>query len=483
MPATNLLITVPVCSLRKPFAREYLETERVPPPSTVYGAVLSLVGEEDRYVYQGTRIAIAIVQKPKVSRILRTTWRIKNRGNPLGVGSNRKPDYQEILTGLAIGVWIDEGPLSERIQEVFYDPESNMRFGGISLGESRDLVNDINLNPKWNGKIGLWLSQDETGYMPLPIWVDHVGSRGTRWGQFNFFEGILETPPVNDPRWIEIVPASIDEPPKRRKVKLVRDASFQSEKPAGKKRGRPPKSLKTTSLVTESIAQTEPEPTPADGNEVQEETTCESDTPQPKRRRGRPPKSLKTTSLSNESKPRKTAKSEPTAAVADFEPAQDEEMLSFWEMDEEPRTGLVYQALLGLGPIEKDRVIRTAAEQLREMGHVDFQRFRENGPLGEAIATAIKRCTQNEWVDIPARGYRRVVAHDPKVYTDATWDLCIENSGVIDQFDLTVDIESAIEVAAGWARDKLGMKYQRLRKKGHVYQGLHRAILRLKDRK
>jgi len=38
----------------------------------------------------------------------------------------------------------------------------------------------------------------------LPVWVDHVGSKGTIWQQFSLKEGILETPPENDERWITI---------------------------------------------------------------------------------------------------------------------------------------------------------------------------------------------------------------------------------------------------------------------------------------
>jgi len=75
----NLLVSVPVCSFRKGFAREYLETEKVPPPSTVYGFLLSLVGEGDRSRYLGSRIAYAFINKPELSMALRTTWRIKNK--------------------------------------------------------------------------------------------------------------------------------------------------------------------------------------------------------------------------------------------------------------------------------------------------------------------------------------------------------------------------------------------------------------------
>ena len=200
----SLLITIPVCSFRKGYAREYLESEDAPPPSTVYGFLLSMVGEEDRYKYMGTHIALAFLKKPEKSIIIRTTWRMKNKSLPLGVGNNRSPDYQEILTGLTLAVWVNKGELAERIKAVQTKSERVERYGGLSLGESRDLVNDILWFPKWPQERGYWLIRDSQGELPLPVWVDHVGSKGTVWRQFRMEEGILETPPENDDRWITI---------------------------------------------------------------------------------------------------------------------------------------------------------------------------------------------------------------------------------------------------------------------------------------
>ena len=48
----------------------------------------------------------------------------------------------------------------------------------MSLAASRDLVNDIILKPMLDDYVGSWLLPDETGEFPLPVWVDHVGSKG-----------------------------------------------------------------------------------------------------------------------------------------------------------------------------------------------------------------------------------------------------------------------------------------------------------------
>ncbi|MDD3580795.1 MAG: type I-MYXAN CRISPR-associated protein Cas5/Cmx5/DevS [Desulfobacca sp.] len=198
-----LYLSVPVCCFRKGMAREYFETEEVPPPSTVYGFLLSLVGEEDRYVYQGTRLAYALLNRPQKSVSLRTTWRIKTKSPP-GIGSNRRPDYQEMLIGLQMGIWVAPGKLAERLLSASQNPTGVNRYGGLSLGESRDLINDLNWFPSWRQLEGQWLVMDEQGDLPLPIWVDHVGSSKTVYRQFSLKSDKLETPAEEDPRWITI---------------------------------------------------------------------------------------------------------------------------------------------------------------------------------------------------------------------------------------------------------------------------------------
>jgi CRISPR-associated protein Cas5t len=205
MNSVCLKVSVPFSSFRKPYARDFLESERFPPPATVYGFLLSLVGEEDRYSHAGTNIALAVLEKPQSSLVLRTVWRVKNKKEQPGTGKNKRPDYQEILSGLEIGLWVKEGPLASRIRNVCEHPESVERFGGLSLGESRDLINDIYFQPEWNGNC-LWLVPDKDGEYPLPVWVDHVGSKDTLWIQFGYEEGIPEEPVPGDRRWIMIGP-------------------------------------------------------------------------------------------------------------------------------------------------------------------------------------------------------------------------------------------------------------------------------------
>ena len=189
MNRIGLYISVPVASFRVPRAREYFETFPVPPPATVYGMLLSMCGELNRRVYEGAEIAIALLSKPSYSVILRTMWRVKRRQTGLGLGENRRPDFQEVLTDLQLAVWVrpglaerTENPLATRLRSALFKPDKVARFGGLSLGESTHLVNEVKLLDDQVVCGRLLLGLDE-GDLSLPIWPDHVGSR-TRWGQY-----------------------------------------------------------------------------------------------------------------------------------------------------------------------------------------------------------------------------------------------------------------------------------------------------------
>lgn len=188
-----LEIEVPIACFRQSRAREYAETYRAPPPSTVYGMLLSIVGEMNRYLHCGTKIAIALLNKPDKSTVIRTFRRFKKKDIHEPV--NSRPDYQELLTDIRFIVWIDshqdnsQPTLSQRLQQAFANPTSISRFGGLCLGESRDLVNSVSLLSKNHQNHDLqWLVKNEDGLLTLPYWVDHVGSKATRWQNYLILE-------------------------------------------------------------------------------------------------------------------------------------------------------------------------------------------------------------------------------------------------------------------------------------------------------
>lgn len=196
MNAIGLYVSVPIASFRVPRAREYFETFPCPPPSTVYGMLLSMVGEVNRRVHEGAEIAIAMLSEPAYSVVLRTLWRVKGRNDGPGLGNNRRPDYQELLTDVRLAVWVRKGKsengdraLADRVRASLHQPSSVSRFGGLSLGESTHLVDEVSLLDQ-RAREGRLLVAEDDGDLSLPIWPDHVGS-ATQWGQYRLIDANL----------------------------------------------------------------------------------------------------------------------------------------------------------------------------------------------------------------------------------------------------------------------------------------------------
>lgn len=206
----GVYVTVPVACFRKGLAREYLETEALPPPATCYGFLLSLVGETNRLRHVGCRVTPVLLNKPPTSVVLRTVWRVKKP--PLGSPGNSRPDYQQLLTGVDLLIWLDSGgepssprTLEGRVADALINPVGLSRFGGLSLGESAHLVDEVSLwervMSRHTASTGRAFLVAGKGRLTLPIWVDHVGSAGTRYATGN-----LEEVPVSMPPAAEVLP-------------------------------------------------------------------------------------------------------------------------------------------------------------------------------------------------------------------------------------------------------------------------------------
>lgn len=204
----TLSVEVPYASFRKSYARSFAETYPLPPPSTVYGMLLSLVGERFRQRHQGVRMAFAYRCRcdeerrcglpclPHVATTLRKLSRYK-----YGVASKQSalgnaPDFVETLCDIeflcnvdsSLEKQIDDGKtvsktLEARIIEAIQEPTYVQRFGVLSLGLSDDAVNSVNV---YTHAKGLWhrLLPKDWGGIELPIWVDHVGGANTRWQRY-----------------------------------------------------------------------------------------------------------------------------------------------------------------------------------------------------------------------------------------------------------------------------------------------------------
>lgn len=209
MEATAIQVSAPVASFRVPHAREYFETLPCPPPSTVYGMLLSMVGEERRETHAGAELAVALLNKPVTSTVLRTMWRVKKKNQPLGIDKNRRPDFQELLSPIDLVVFIRNGsdandrPLLRRVRKAVENPSGVERHGALSLGESTHMVNDVLPWPDGAEAKARLLMRDREGPLCLPVWVDHVGSAGTRFENYRFKEVTL-TSPLPEQAWTRI---------------------------------------------------------------------------------------------------------------------------------------------------------------------------------------------------------------------------------------------------------------------------------------
>jgi CRISPR-associated protein Cas5t len=200
-------VQVPYATFRKSYARSFAETYPLAPPATVYGMLLSLVGERFRERHEGVGLAFAYRRVPKIATTLRKLSRFK-----YGVATKQStlgnaPDYIESLCDLDFICWIDSSsekspgsePLEERVESALENAGMINRYGVLSLGLSDDAVD---LVKKVSVVNGLWhrLLPANNGQLELPTWVDHVGSVHTRWQRFNLdAEKVeIESGPPND---------------------------------------------------------------------------------------------------------------------------------------------------------------------------------------------------------------------------------------------------------------------------------------------
>lgn len=170
-------VKVPECTLRDPRSNQHIKTNVVPEPNRVYNFCLSLIGETDRRKYLGTEIAIARTSVPTVSKILRRIrkWKTKDENSI----QNSSPEFQEVLFGLSFVAQI-KGELGLKVAEALLCPESIDRFGVLCFGESRDMVNSVDLlylnsdtakNLDWQ-----WLVRDSSGSHFLNYWIEYNSS-------------------------------------------------------------------------------------------------------------------------------------------------------------------------------------------------------------------------------------------------------------------------------------------------------------------
>jgi CRISPR-associated protein Cas5t len=190
---TPIRVEVPVCGFRPFASREYQDTFPVPPPSSVYGMLLSLLGipREDKGRHRGVEIALALAELPGRAKVFRKLRR--GDGMP-GEKNGSRPDYQDLLMDLILWVWLRRGmdsadpPLSVRVPAALAEKCGTIsRFGGLSLGESSYLIDVVTADPKPPEHL-VFITPDKEGFYSLPVWVDHQVRANTVVNRFRLSE-------------------------------------------------------------------------------------------------------------------------------------------------------------------------------------------------------------------------------------------------------------------------------------------------------
>lgn len=188
-------VEVPVCAFRPYASREYQDTYPVPPPATVYGMLLSLLGipRGEKTRHRGAEMALAmgnVLGRSQRSRVFRKL----RRGKDL---ENTRPDYQDLLLDLKLSVWLRKGadqsdpPLCHSVPAALCDPSTiKSRNGGLSLGESSYLVDVIRIDPQPQEPMVFVIPDEERGFYSLPVWVDHLDRKNTVLRRFRLSDPI-----------------------------------------------------------------------------------------------------------------------------------------------------------------------------------------------------------------------------------------------------------------------------------------------------
>lgn len=165
-------IEAPIASFPRRFAHDYRETYLYPPRTTVFGCILSFVGELDIAAYPIESLEVGVINKhPEISSVCIKQrnfaytpggkhYKIKQQSYGPGVYPSSyysKPNIKEIVYGTKIVAKINNEPLTARIRYSLHD--GGDRFGILSLGESSAVVNSIREYRKEDGEI-FWLPQN-----------------------------------------------------------------------------------------------------------------------------------------------------------------------------------------------------------------------------------------------------------------------------------------------------------------------------------
>lgn len=178
----GLRVFVPFACWRRSHSSDLIESEIIPSPSTAYGMLLSLVGEYNRKRHIGCRITTGRMNPVVINTIFRSCWRAKDSNLPPGVSRNRIPNQQQIILNSDLMVWCDSSEergadqLEDRVVNAVRHPETVVRGGPLSLGESDHLVSSYHLMPGATPPqacLTFLVGEEDGDSITLPVWVHY----------------------------------------------------------------------------------------------------------------------------------------------------------------------------------------------------------------------------------------------------------------------------------------------------------------------
>lgn len=175
-----LRLSVPFARWCRPRAGSYNESLTHPTIATVYGCLLSAVGEYDRSAHVGVRVTIGVIRQGDVSTLLYK--KIKKTDKPLKE-QDRRLDFLrtlrkvDVVTNSELLIYVDSSSeggtrLEDRLVQALRDPGSVVREGVWCLGYSDDMIDDHELYTDSFPASDVFLLDDE-GDISIPVWVDH----------------------------------------------------------------------------------------------------------------------------------------------------------------------------------------------------------------------------------------------------------------------------------------------------------------------
>ena len=141
--------------------------------------------------------------------MLRTVWCVTK--TPLGSSGNTRPDYQQLLSNIETLIWCESSQESSRGGAQAWRSGSRRHLNRrkpstasadsplakariLSMRSASSTTALVRRLPQEKARSFLL---HPTGRMTLPVWVDHVGSAGTRYETGDLSECDLAPPPID----------------------------------------------------------------------------------------------------------------------------------------------------------------------------------------------------------------------------------------------------------------------------------------------